>query len=1033
MIVNPLPLRSGDFRKNRKAKTAGIALVIVLGAVVMVTILIMAFFSRAILNQRISASSTNIVKSDQIARSALDVVVGEFREEIKANSAAATNSGVTTYTPTNAAKMIPARDSATEAGVIRASSSSPLTGSAATALASSVPSSAPSQNSRAVSLGAWDKIRLRATALTAADAPKWILLTRAGPNTNASLTVAQAADKNDPNFVIGRYAYVVYDEGGLLNINVAGAPGGVDATEKGKKASVVFSDLTALGLTAAQADALVAWRNAAPAASYPAAILGSGGPVDSGFTKIAATDKTFLTRQSLLKYAKEKGLDLAPATTPLKYLATSTHERNSPSFAPASPTALNPDFNTLISPLTKKPLQRFALSRFRLLEQDPSALATPQDAVNILKHFGLTPAAGASNTHRAWTYRASTIGTPAAAIAAGRDPDLFELVKAAVVDGSLGVLNAESTNTGSMQIRDQGGGATYPPETNVHHQVARIIANMIDQYDADSYPTTITLGNNVTADPSVYGIESLPYFSRVMFKAHYPSGTFTNAAGASLRFYFELWNPHQNVGGGSTPANVRIVVNPNAQYFCNLIRYTLNLPPPANVPNLQQSIWGGAPNTPMRTFPAAYLPSGGGIDIGAIAGYLNPTRAGEMPLETPGAAPASFDPPPPSPGGNFVNLLTNNVVFSLQFKDASNAWHTYSSFAGMDNDGGGTGIQNTSQFTYNPFTNPDTPAVNQYSLVLFKPDPRTFRYRTGTSSVFRSGGTSDQNEQGLLEKVPMHFTSDASSAPLNGWPTGSLPIMVYKNDGLNAGTALVKAARDFDGVARKGDGYLGAGATTNPISQVAARPIVLNRPFRSVGELGYVFRDSPWKSVNFFSADSGDSGLLDLFSLEEAEVVAGKTNLNGLFSGGAASTQARTILKAMVAGAFRKEGDTASAISSTDRDQLVSDFAAAAGPLQNMGDVLTRFTTYTSNTVNSGNLSRFKTEREMAVRALSSGTQVRTWNLLIDLVAQVGRYPQNATAWEKFVVEGERHYWLHVSIDRFTGEVLKTQLETIND
>ena len=59
--------------------------------------------------------------------------------------------------------------------------------------------------------------------------------------------------------------------------------------------------------------------------------------------------------------------------------------------------------------------------------------------------------------------------------------------------------------------------------------------------------------------------------------------------------------------------------------------------------------------------------------------------------------------------------------------------------------------------------------------------------------------------------------------------------------------------------------------------------------------------------------------------------------------------------------------------------------------------------------------------------------QTRTWNLLIDLIAQSGRYPSNANSLAGFVVEGEVHYWVHVAIDRFTGQVIDKQIEVVNE
>jgi len=75
-----------------------------------------------------------------------------------------------------------------------------------------------------------------------------------------------------------------------------------------------------------------------------------------------------------------------------------------------------------------------------------------------------------------------------------------------------------------------------------------------------------------------------------------------------------------------------------------------------------------------------------------------------------------------------------------------------------------------------------------------------------------------------------------------------------------------------------------------------------------------------------------------------------------------------------------------------------------------------------------------KTQRESIARALGEVAQTRTWNLLIDVIAQSGRYPPNATSFENgFVVVGEQRYWVHVAIDRFTGRVIDKQVEVVNE
>ena len=54
--------------------------------------------------------------------------------------------------------------------------------------------------------------------------------------------------------------------------------------------------------------------------------------------------------------------------------------------------------------------------------------------------------------------------------------------------------------------------------------------------------------------------------------------------------------------------------------------------------------------------------------------------------------------------------------------------------------------------------------------------------------------------------------------------------------------------------------------------------------------------------------------------------------------------------------------------------------------------------------------------KETIARALAELGQTRTWNLLIDVIAQTGRYSPDVTninQADKFTVEGEKRYWLH--------------------
>jgi hypothetical protein len=69
--------------------------------------------------------------------------------------------------------------------------------------------------------------------------------------------------------------------------------------------------------------------------------------------------------------------------------------------------------------------------------------------------------------------------------------------------------------------------------------------------------------------------------------------------------------------------------------------------------------------------------------------------------------------------------------------------------------------------------------------------------------------------------------------------------------------------------------------------------------------------------------------------------------------------------------------------------------------------------------------------KQTIARALADTGQARTWNLMIDVIAQTGKYAPGETNLAKFIVEGEKRYWLHVALDRDDGSVLGTQLEEV--
>ena len=138
----------------------------------------------------------------------------------------------------------------------------------------------------------------------------------------------------------------------------------------------------------------------------------------------------------------------------------------------------------------------------------------------------------------------------------------------------------------------------------------------------------------------------------------------------------------------------------------------------------------------------------------------------------------------------------------------------------------------------------------------------------------------------------------------------------------------------------------GAPADPASLAQSQSRPLLLHRPFRTVAELGYVFRDLPWKNLDFFTPESGDAGLLDLFCINETSdpngLVAGKVNLN---------TRQAPVLAAIVAGAYVDDpkitnttiGSLSSTVANTIATNLTArtaDTTANYGPLQNVSELV---------------------------------------------------------------------------------------------
>jgi hypothetical protein len=347
-------------------------------------------------------------------------------------------------------------------------------------------------------------------------------------------------------------------------------------------------------------------------------------------------------------------------------------------------------------------------------------------------------------------------------------------------------------------------------------------------------------------------------------------------------------------------------------------------------------------------------------------------------------------------------------------------------------------------------------------------DPRTKRWASNFDVWRTNLGFLDGGSKTIVGSVRPSYGLGSPCHSL--WLGGISKDMMYTN----TGSYLI----DADGIVRRPMGaWVPGGATAstglpmatvwtsstqtgaNAGPNISSRPIILHRPFRSVAELGYVFSDTPWRNLNFSTPESGFAALLDTFCINDSgdsnAMVAGKVDLN---------TRQPSVLSAVMAGSIRDELQstqiTASEITPIAQ-ALVSrttDFTTAGkGPLSNIADLVGRYSaglsadsSYCNGTI-SPSYSGFSKDlalysggatsannlvqrlRESAMRALSDTGQAGIWNLMVDLVAQAGRYSGSAGNPDQFVVEGEKRYWVHLAIDRETGKVIDQQLEPVNE
>jgi hypothetical protein len=425
----------GPFRTAHSPREKAAALLIVLAMVVLLTGLAVAYLSRTTSDRQVAHASFHQSRVDVLAQSAMDLIIGDLQQEIANGSTAISEpDGSTLYTPTSTANMVPQRraNAAVAANLIRVSVRldnpvSPGVGSRASAVNSTTDASA---NGRSITLARWNTHYLlpKYNALnndsyppspllppfnpypavpTGFTPPDWVFV---APDPNNPTQDARKIIADPNQLVIGRYTYAIYDEGGLMDMNVAGYPtcgltGYPPAVsswmQPGRKGSLAFADLTALGNypihngeggSAYQIDRLVGWRNYAttqPSNNFPDVqptsqafaknfqtgvsgatsyfsyiVNNTNGFLSPNPTATPAsnglTDQVFLGRKQLIAYQQTQntnnGTPIANTSqfdvNALQYLSTFSRETNSPSFSPSTPAGSTIDYAALANTAT---------------------------------------------------------------------------------------------------------------------------------------------------------------------------------------------------------------------------------------------------------------------------------------------------------------------------------------------------------------------------------------------------------------------------------------------------------------------------------------------------------------------------------------------------------------------------------------------------------------------------------------------------------------------------------------------------------
>lgn len=575
---------------------------------VLVAGVVTAYFSRALQESRSQSTSLGGREAEWLMTSATEMILGDFVDEMAAGSEevetghgpvfrpwtfADPDNGFNPLTPT----MAPQRSDELEdlpnlvkvslAGVPFYEGGPGYGVEDGPARASAVSTEEPSLNGRFIQRSAWNMPRLMTeTEFQPGDGgfevPDWIYVDREGktPNiTPADLSGLADASHGNRDFVLGRYAYVVYDVGGLLDVNVLGnfLPD-LENRHRGRLHQVSLADGVGPvegGALEEFGDFVADWRWPVLAAAEPEEAMESLFDARRDFIEVDPDHQGFVTRFDLLSYVEKGGTGIP--TELLPFLTVYSRSLNAPHWRPdleyweveevapdelqldfwagVAPQELNPDlalvrFDEAVvlergtGPELQVPAgtpvmpRRFPLPKLDLFNVEEEAWNAGH-AADLLYYFGLERAEEPDADPDVFRYVRAVEGPRIARLSEvaeqGREPNFFEILRAVILAGSLGK-SAGQTMTWDMP-RDISG--------DLH--ALQIGANIIDQWDEDDIPTTVQFpegGGDPWLDPlEMYGMENLPYinmFAMVPHRPEYERDLF------QIWATFDVWNPHQN-------------------------------------------------------------------------------------------------------------------------------------------------------------------------------------------------------------------------------------------------------------------------------------------------------------------------------------------------------------------------------------------------------------------------------------------------------------------------------------------------------